>query len=70
MVIDAVNYKNAKMIEERENNKDSKPANMTDEEYEQFKAFMAQKNAGKEEVDKATEETVATDAEVSEETEA
>ena len=70
VVIDAVNYKNAKMIEERESNKDSKPANMTDEEYEQFKAFMAQKNAEKEEVDKATEETVATDAEVSEETEA
>ena len=57
VVIEAVNYKNAKALEEREKNGDSKPANMSDEEYQQFKEFMAQKNKEKE--DSATESTEA-----------
>ena len=48
VVIDAVNYKNAKKEEEREKNADSKTSSMTDEEYEEFKAFMASKKAEQE----------------------
>lgn len=56
VVIEAVNYKNAKALEEREKNGDSKPANMSDEEYEQFKEFMALKNKEKEDsVSESTE---------------
>lgn len=60
VVIDAVNFKIAKADEERKENGDSKPANMTDEEFEQFKEFMAQKNAEKAEP-QDSEKTISAD---------
>lgn len=48
VVIDFVNYKNAKNEEEKDKNADPKTAQMSDEEYEEFKAFMASKKADQE----------------------